>query len=149
MPKFKYKVRELSGNETEGEMEASDRFAVASQLRSAGKSVISVEEVSKGFVLNMDTINEMLSRVKEQELIVFSHNLSAMMKAGLALSRGLSIQERQTKNPALKKTLKTLIDEISRGSTLSAGKGIFTDIRFNGACRRGIRTAFGRPPRCR
>ncbi|OHA79280.1 MAG: hypothetical protein A2747_02455 [Candidatus Yonathbacteria bacterium RIFCSPHIGHO2_01_FULL_44_41] len=128
MPKFKYKVRELSGNETEGEMEASDRFAVASQLRSAGKSVISVEEVSKGFVLNMDTINEMLSRVKEQELIVFSHNLSAMMKAGLALSRGLSIQERQTKNPALKKTLKTLIDEISRGSTLSAGMAKFPKV---------------------
>lgn len=128
MPKYKYKVRELSGNETEGQMEATDRFAVASQLRSEGKSVISVEEMSKGFVFDMNTINEMLSRVKEQELIVFSHNLSAMMKAGLALSRGLSIQERQTKNPAFKKTLKTLIDEISRGSTLSAGMAKFPKV---------------------
>lgn len=128
MPKFKYKVRELSGNETEGDMEAADRFAVASHLRSAGKSVISVVEMSSGFVFNMDTINEMLSRVKEQELIVFAHNLSAMMKAGLALSRGLSIQERQTKNPAFKKTLKTLIDEISRGSTLSAGMAKFPKV---------------------
>lgn len=128
MPKYKYKVRELSGNETEGQMEATDRFAVASQLRSEGKSVISVEEMSKGFAFDMNTINEMLSRVKEQELIVFSHNLSAMMKAGLALSRGLSIQERQTKNPAFKKTLKTLIDEISRGSTLSAGMAKFPKV---------------------
>lgn len=128
MPKFKYKVRELSGEETDGTMEAADRFAVASTLRGEGKSVVSVEEVAGGFTFNMDTINEMLSHVKEQELIVFSHNLSAMMTAGLSLSRGLSIQERQTKNPALKKTLKTLIDEISKGSTLSAGMAKFPKV---------------------
>lgn len=128
MPKFKYKVRELSGEETSGEIEAHDRFAVASELRTQGKSVVSVVEVASGLSFDMEAINVMLSRVKVQELIVFSHNLSAMMKAGLALSRGLSIQERQTKNPALKKTLKSLIDEISKGSTLSAGMARFPKV---------------------
>lgn len=128
MPKFKYKVRELTGDQTSGEMEAKDRFAVAADLRKQGKSVVAVEEVAGGFVINMDTINEMFSRVKVQELIVFSHNLSAMMTAGLSLSRGLSIQERQTKNPALKKTLKTLLAEISKGSTLSAGMAKFPKV---------------------
>lgn len=128
MPKFKYKVRELSGEETAGEMEAADRFAVAADLRSAGRSVVSVDEVKSGFSFNMDAINAMLSRVKTQHLIVFAHNLSAMMKAGLSLSRGLTILERQTKNPAFKLTLKTLIDEISRGSTLSAGMAKFPKV---------------------
>lgn len=128
MPKFKYKVRELSGQESEGEMEAADRFAVAAGLRSDGKSVISVEDVKSGFSFNMDAINVFLSRVKTQHLIVFAHNLSAMMKAGLSLSRGLTILERQTKNPAFKKTIKTLIDEISRGSTLSAGMAKFPKV---------------------
>lgn len=128
MPKFKYKVRELSGEETVGEMDATDRFAVAADLRSAGRSVISVEEAKRGFSFNMDSINVMLSSVKTQELIVFSHNLSAMMKAGLSLSRGLTILERQTKNRAFKVTLKTLIDEISRGSTLSAGMAKFPKV---------------------
>lgn len=130
MPTFKYKVRELSGEDATGEVEGADRFTVAADLRSAGKTVISVEEVKSGFTLNfnMDTINEKLSRVKVQELIVFAHNLSSMMKAGLSLSRGLSIQERQTKNPALKKTLKTLIDEIGKGSTLSAGMAKFPKV---------------------
>lgn len=128
MPKFKYKVRETSGEEASGEAEGADRFAVAAELRSAGKSVISVEEAKSGFALNMDAINVWLSRVKMQELIVFAHNLSAMMKAGLALSRALAIQERQTKNLAFKKTLKTLIDEISRGSTLSAGMAKFPKV---------------------
>lgn len=128
MPKFKYKVRELSGQESEGEMEAADRFAVAAGLRSDGKSVISVEDMKSGFSFNMDAINVFLSRVKTQHLIVFAHNLSAMMKAGLSLSRGLTILERQTKNPAFKKTIKTLIDEISRGSTLSAGMAKFPKV---------------------
>lgn len=128
MPTFKYKVRELSGQESEGEMEAADRYAVAAGLRSDGKSVISVEEMKKGFSFNMDAINILLSRVKTQHLIVFAHNLSAMIKAGLSLSRGLTILERQTKNPAFKKTIKTLIDEISRGSTLSAGMAKFPKV---------------------
>ncbi|MBI5798340.1 MAG: type II secretion system F family protein [Candidatus Yonathbacteria bacterium] len=128
MPKFKYKVRELSGEETSGEIEAADRFAAAAELRSAGKSVISVEEDKKSLSFGMDAINARLSRVKVQDLIVFSHNLSAMMKAGLSLSRGLSILERQTKNLAFKKTLKVLIDEISKGSTLSAGMAKFPKV---------------------
>lgn len=128
MQKFTYKVRELSGAETEGVTEGVNRFTVAADLRAQGKTVVSVEEVKKGFSFSMDAINEKLSRVKEQELIVFAHNLSAMMKAGLSLSRGLSIQERQTKNPAFKKTLKTLIDEISKGSTFSAGMAKFPKV---------------------
>lgn len=128
MTKFKYKVRELSGQETEGEAEGADRFAVAADLRSSGKTVVSVEEVKTGFTFDMGAINAMLSRVKMQELIVFAHNLSAMMKAGLSLSRGITILERQTKNPAFKLTLKTLVDEISRGSTLSAGMAKFPKV---------------------
>ena len=120
MPKFKYKVRELSGAETSGEMDAVDRFAVASELRKSGKSVILVDEV-KGGAFDMNAINIWLARVKMQDLIVFSHNLSAMMTAGLSLSRALAILERQTKNLAFKKIIKDLIAEIVKGSTLSGG----------------------------
>jgi type II secretory pathway component PulF len=128
MPKFKYKVRELSGQESVGELDAPDRFALASDLRGQGKTIISVEEVKAGFAFNMDAINAMMSSVKPRDLIVFSHNLSAMMKAGLSLSRGLAILERQTKNVAFKKTIKTLIDDISRGSTLSSGMAKFPKV---------------------
>lgn len=128
MPKFKYKVRELSGEETSGEMEATDRFQVAQTLRGEGKSVVSVEEAGGKFNFDMDAINLYFSKVKIQDLIVFTHNLSSMMKAGLSLSRGLSILERQTKNLAFKKTINSLIDEISKGSTLSVGMAKFPKV---------------------
>ncbi|OIO30943.1 hypothetical protein AUJ77_01220 [Candidatus Nomurabacteria bacterium CG1_02_43_90] len=128
MPKFIYKIRESSGEEVSGEQEGADRFVVATELRGEGKTVISVEEVKSGFSFDMEAINVMLSHVKTQELIVFSHNLSTMMRAGISLSRGLVILERQTKNASFKVTLKTLAEEISRGSTLSAGMAKFPKV---------------------
>lgn len=133
MPKFKYKIREANwaesgSGETEGVVEAADRFVAASDLRNAGKIVISVEEVKERSVFNMEAINLRLSHVGTQELVVFAHNLSTMMSAGLPLSRALAIHERQTKNRRLKAAIATLIDEISSGSTLSTGMEKFPKI---------------------
>lgn len=128
MPKFKYKAKEMSGEEVEGVVDAVDRFAVAADLRGAGKNVISVEE-SKEFIFpGLAFLNSLIGRVKEHDLIVFAHNLSAMMTAGLSLSRALAILERQAKNEIFKGAIHALIQEISRGSTLSAGMAKFPKI---------------------
>lgn len=127
-PKFTYKVRDVSGVETQGEQESTDRFALATELRASGKTVISVEEVKAGFSLNMNVINRLLSRVKMHDLIVFAHNLSAMMTAGLSLSRALSILERQTRNLTFKETIRSLSDDVSHGNTLSDGMAKFPKV---------------------
>ncbi|MEK7460107.1 MAG: type II secretion system F family protein [Patescibacteria group bacterium] len=128
MPKFKYKIREASGEESTGEATNTDRFAVAAELRKAGKSVISVEEKKELTIPGLAFLNGILGRVKMRELIVFSHNLSTMMTAGLALSRALDILEKQTKNETFKKAIGSVIQEISRGGTLSVGMSKFPKI---------------------
>lgn len=128
MPKFKYKIRDLPGKESEGEQEAADRFVLAADMRAAGKTVVSIEEVKKGFSFNMDALNLMLSRVKMRDLIIFAHNLSTMMTAGLSLSRALSIQERQAKNARFKATIHALSEDISHGNTLSGGMAKFPKV---------------------
>jgi len=128
MPKFKYKVRDISGNETVGDIEAADRFAAASDLRDAGKTVVSVEESKSRDVPGLAFLNSLFGRVKMRDLIVFSHNLSSMMTAGLSLSRALSILGRQTTNPTFKATIETLIEEISHGNTLSSGMTKFPKV---------------------
>jgi type IV pilus assembly protein PilC len=133
MPKFKYKIREANWAETgakeiEGEVEAADRFAAASDLRSAGKIVISVEDAGGRSAFSFEKINLIFSHVNTQELVVFAHNLTTMMTAGLPLSRALSIIERQTKNKTFKKTIAVLIEEIGKGSTLSSGMEKFPKI---------------------
>ncbi len=106
MPKFKYKVKETSGEVVEGVVEATDRFVVSADLKSAGKTVISVEESKEMIVPGLAYLNSLIGGVKEHDLIVFAHNLSAMMTAGLSLSRALSILERQAKNVTFKATIK-------------------------------------------
>lgn len=121
MPQFKYKIKEQSGIEKEGLLDAADRFALATDLRASGKTIISIHEVKKTSTSFVTWANNLLGRIKEHDLIVFSHNLSAMMTAGLALSRALSILERQASNVKLKKTIGGLVEEINKGNTLSAG----------------------------
>lgn len=128
MPKFKYKVREASGEESEGEVNAVDRFAVAADLRSTGKVIVSIEEAKELTIPGLAFLNSLLGRVKMRDLIIFSHNLSLMMTAGLSLSRALSILERQTKNVTFKATIKTLIEDISHGNTLSGSMAKFPKV---------------------
>lgn len=128
MPKFTYKIKEASGSETTGEIEAQDRFTVANDFRAQGKTVIFVEETKKFEVPGMAFLNSLLVKVKIHDLIIFAQNLSAMMTAGLSLSRALAILERQTKNVTFKAAIHTLIEDISHGASLSSGMMKFPKI---------------------
>ncbi|MBI3634514.1 MAG: type II secretion system F family protein [Candidatus Yonathbacteria bacterium] len=128
MPTFKFKIKEPSGEESEGVVEAPDRFVAIADLRATGKTVISVEEKNDLTIPGLGFVKGLMNRVKEHDLIVFAHSLSAMITAGLSLSRALSILERQATNRTFKETITALIDEISRGQTLSAGMAKFPKI---------------------
>lgn len=128
MPSFEYKIKEASGEISEGVMEANDRYALAEQLKKEGKNVLSIEEAAEGFSINMEFVNKLLSRIKLQDKINFTRNLSAMIKAGLALSRALGILERQTQNVKFKAIIGDLSAEISKGNSLSVGLGKFPKV---------------------
>lgn len=121
MARFTYKIQNTEGKLESGTTEAADKYALAAQFRNEGKTVISIEEAGRRRTLNFQKINEFLSRVKLQDKIVFARNLSAMVNAGLSLSRGLEVLERQTTNPRFKAVLRELSENISSGKTLSGG----------------------------
>lgn len=128
MKKFKYKIRETNGEETAGETVGVDRYAVASDLRKEGKSIVFIEEIKESSFSGLTVFKGLIGRVKMRDLIVFAHNLSSMMTAGLSLSRALEILERQTKNEKFKNAIGEILKEISRGGTLSAGMAKFPKI---------------------
>ena len=119
--KFTYKATNEEGEEYKGEVEVNDRFEVYAHVRKEGGVVVSIEEKRGGLGnINMDRINALISRVKQAEKIIFARNLSAMLSAGLSVSRALDVMERQTKNPKLNEIIHHVKEDISKGDELHA-----------------------------
>lgn len=119
MPLFHYRAQdENTGEMKEGDQSGHDKFAVTKDLRAQGLQVIAIDEKKKN-TIDTSSITAFLSRIKLEEKILFTRNLSAMIEAGLPLARGLSVLERQTRNPKLKKVLQSVQSEVTSGKTLS------------------------------
>ena len=108
--------------------DSSDRPSLARDLRSRGYTPISISEKKKNFFNVTLLFNRVFSRVSINEQIVLTKNLSGMLKAGLSLARALSVLEKQTKNPTLKKILVSITSDINSGESLSSGLAKFPNI---------------------
>lgn len=122
MPTFTYKGTLPDGTEVTETVEGADRYAAYDHARALNHTIVSLEEVGGGFkkYFNMERINTFLARVKQDEVVMFSRNMAAMLRAGLALTRALSVSERQTKNLAMKEILRKMQKEIEKGKPFNA-----------------------------
>ncbi len=124
MAKFKYTGTTKEGKKVSQIVTASDKYAVYSLARENGHIVTKVTEArSFSFenLINLEKINFFLSKVKQDELVMMTRNLSAMLKAGLALTRALSVIERQSKNPRMKGIMVSVQASISKGEQFHVG----------------------------
>ncbi len=117
--KYAYKARRSDGTIVSNEIEAVDKFSLLEETKREGLSIISITEIKKSS-LNLDKYLIFLTRVTAHDKILFMHNLAAMISAGVALSRAITILEKQTTNQKFKK----IISEI--GASITKGKG-FSD----------------------
>jgi type IV pilus assembly protein PilC len=135
MQRFTYKGTDSEGKAVTATVEASDRYAVYEVARQNGHTVTNISERKKFSLeglLNIEKINYALSKVKLDELVMSTRNMAAMLRAGLPLSRALSVIERQTKNPRLKGIMVSVREEISKGKqfneALAMYPGTFTKL---------------------
>lgn len=119
MPHFSYKAKKSSGEIYTAERDAADVYEIYRLIRESGDEVVRVKEKAPSKGLHMELSLEIFNHIKTVEKITFARNLGAMLNAGLALSRALSVLERQSHNKALKKILTSLIAEVDKGSTFS------------------------------
>ena len=131
MPRFTYRGETSSGERVQRTVEAVDRYAVYDIARNNGDTVSSVVAVSPFSVkrfLNLEKINYFLSRVKSDELVMATRNLSSMLNAGLPLSRALSVIERQSKNPRMKGVMKSVREGVDRGDQFNSALRVFPKV---------------------
>lgn len=118
---FTYIGETTEGAEVKEVVKAQDRYAVYDIARERGHTIHKINEVrafSLKKIFDIDRINRFLSRIKDDDVVMVTRNLSAMIKAGLPLSRALSVSERQTRNPRFKHVLKKVRESIGTGSSL-------------------------------
>ncbi len=118
MPKFIYTGEDRDGKKVTQSVEAADRFAVYEIARENGHKVTGLE-ADKGFavgkLLNVERLNYLINRVSADELVMMTRNLGSMLKAGLTVTRALSVIERQSKNPRLKGVITQIVEKINNG----------------------------------
>jgi len=126
---FSYSAKSKTGEIVEGVLDATDRFALSRDLRSRDFTPLSITEKDEGLSAKFSTFSSNLfSRVKLSEQILFTKNLSGMLKAGLPLSRALSVLKKQTKNPKLNTILNSFTSDINAGETFSTATSKFPEV---------------------
>jgi type IV pilus assembly protein PilC len=119
MPTFAYIATNAQNKSISGTLETSDRSAVISALTKQGLRPISVKESSK--TASSLSLNNLMggNKVKSDDLVMFTRQLSAMVSAGVPLLRALTSLEQHTESAALKKVTGSVIRDVQDGAPLA------------------------------
>ena len=122
--KFKYIGRDREGNPTRGEIEAENLNEAKNLLSSRGIYIIEIKE------LKTREIN--FQKLKTQELIFLSRQLSLLLRSGVTIVQSLDIIQENIKNKNFKRVVQKVREYILGGESFSDSlrnfKGIFPEI---------------------
>src|SRR3954466_14599111 len=114
MSTFAYQALDPTGSTVQGEIEADDKVAVASQLRSRGLIVVDIDEqMGSGDIL------ERFKKVRPDELTVATRQFSTMVSSGMSMLRALYVLEEQQDNDLLKEAFAQVRKDVEAGLALS------------------------------
>lgn len=133
MPTYQYIATSEDGNKTvKGTIEATDEAAVMAAL---AKQKIRPLSVTTGSAKSKSFSLFSAGKVKSDDLVIFTRQLSSMVGAGVPLLRSLHSLEQHSESPALKTILGTVIEDIEGGSTfgdaLAKHPNTFSDVYVN------------------
>ena len=138
MPSFLYIATNNLNKTVTGTVEAADKSSAISNLVKQGLRPISVKEGSAdGKSLSSFSFGDFLggNKVKSDDLVMFTRQLSAMVSAGVPLLRALGSLEQHTESDALKKILGFIIKDVEAGSpladTMAKYPNTFSDVYVN------------------
>lgn len=119
MPAFAYKAKMLTGNITEGIIDANDQRTALDQLRKQKLVPLEINIASKSLVEIINEINPFKQGVGSKDLVLFSRQLSTLVSAGIPLVQGLTILEEQVENKVFKKVVHAVREDIEAGLSIT------------------------------
>jgi general secretion pathway protein F len=126
---FRYKAVTPDGKMVEGTLEAVDQQSVVVRLQEQGQLPVKVFSGDEtGFLSRQFELPWKKKRVSQSELLVFTQELSTLIKAGLTLDRSLRILANLTENDYLSEVVAELLSEVKSGRSLSEALSKFPQV---------------------
>lgn len=135
MPVFKYSAKNSSGAVVTGTLEAETQVKALSQLRLQNFVDIKCAEDVPWYKRGIGGGGPPKPKVKGDDLVVFTRQISTMIAAGIPLLESLEIMAEQAEDPGFQYVLQGISDKVRSGTDFSDALGeypkIFTDIYVN------------------
>lgn len=128
MSQFKYVAKNENAATVAGTVDADSKEAVVKELRKRNLIVVSVIETKavkrKDFSIGKE-------KVKPDELVIFTRQLSTMIEAGIPILQSLDALEEQITQPYFKGIIAGIRQDVSVGNSLSAAFGKYPTVFDN------------------
>jgi len=127
---FRYKAVTPEGKVVEGTLEAADQETVLARLQEQGQLPIKVfpGEETGGLLGREIRLPWQRKKVPQKDLLIFTQELSTLVKAGLTLDRSLSVLSDLTENAYLAEVVGELLREIKGGKALSEALSTYPQV---------------------
>lgn len=112
MPTFEYVAKDLQGRTLKGTLELGSRALLIQTLRQKELVLISLEELAERKVVRSRT------RVRAEDLVVFSRQLATMIDSGIPLVQALDVLGSQMQQKDFQRVIMTVRHDIETGSGL-------------------------------
>ncbi len=122
MPKFRYSAKNAEGKKLAGTVIAQDENDAVGELRKQNLVVLSVKQEAEGKGKGFFSFGRGRAprpRVKGDDLVVFTRQLSTMINAGIPLLEALDILSEQVDDKGFQYVLSTIVDDVRSGTDFS------------------------------
>ncbi|MEK7212184.1 MAG: type II secretion system F family protein [Patescibacteria group bacterium] len=136
--KFRYESRTKEGELQAGFVDAGSRDSAVNILSGHNLFILKLEAAEK--VHWYDRVSSYWSRVRREDLVIFTRQLATLLQAQLSLNRALATLEEQTTSPTLKEAIRQISQDVDSGLALSQALERQNEI-FSGFFISMVRTA--------
>jgi len=120
MPRFAYQARNGNGELISGILAAEDESVASRLLRNDGKFVVRINPTREAADDEpVMTLEQAARRVKRDEVIYFTHQLSIMVQTGVPISEALESVAEQAASTHFRAILEDVTHTVNTGSSLS------------------------------
>ncbi len=139
MPVFSYKAADTSGKVVKGTLDVDDERAAVARLQDMGYIPMQVRQgggrpgrIAAPRIKGMDGL---IRRVSTKDVMLFTQDLSSLLKAGLPIDRALVILIDTIEKAPLRRIIRDVLKAVQGGSDLSSAiakyPGAFSDFYVN------------------